>query len=318
MARKPRIHCPGAFYHVILRGNGGRDIFRSEADRSRFYLLIQEGLERYGHRVHAFCLMTNHVHLLIEVGTVPLSRIMQNLSFRYTRYVNATEKSMGHLFQGRYKGLIIDKDSYLLELTRYIHCNPVRAGLVANPAKYRWSSHQAYLGGESIPWLTTGTVLAQFASQTKKARSLYLRFVQAGVEESHRQDFHSGSHEGRILGDDRFSEKVLAQAGEEAKCRVGLAEVIKAACSIYNLTESALVEPGKKQPAAEVRAVIAFLVREREGLSLTEMGRYTHRDVAALSRAAGRIFEKTKMDTELCNRLDKIELHIQKISNCQA
>jgi putative transposase len=318
MARKPRIHYSGAFYHVILRGNGGQDIFNSETARSRFYLLIQEGIERYGHRIHAFCLMTNHVHLLIEVGIVPLSRIMQNLSFRYTRYVNAVDKRTGHLFQGRYKGLLIDKDSYLLELTRYIHCNPIRAGLVTDPGKYRWSSHKAYLGQESIPWLTTESVLSQFAGQAKKALSLYLQFVEAGVREPHRRDFHAGSHEGRILGDDVFSEKALAQSDEEANCPISLAGVIEATCSIYNLKEVALVGPGKKQPAAEARAVAAYLVQEREGLSLTELGIFLRRDIAALSRAAGRLRERSWVEPKLRVRLGKIKLRIQQISKCQA
>lgn len=318
MARKPRIHYPGAYYHVILRGNGGQDIFNSEADRSRFYLLIQEGIERYGHRIHAFCLMTNHVHLLVEVRIVPLSRIMQNLSFRYTRYVNAVKKRMGHLFQGRYKGLLIDEDSYLLELTRYIHCNPVRAGLVSDPGEYRWSSHQAYLGKESIPWLTIGSVLSQFSSQTKKARALYSQFLLAGAQEPHRQDFHAGPYEARILGDDYFSEKALAHAEEEASSRVSIEDVSKATCLIYNINEEVLAEPGKKQPAAEARAVAAYLVQEQEGLLLTELGVHLRRDIAALSRAAGRLRERTEGDIALRDRVKKIKLKIQQMSKCQA
>jgi len=106
MARKPRVHVPGGYYHVMMRGNMGSDLFFSEADYSRFFLLLQEGIERYGHRVHAFCLMTNHVHLLIQVGEIPLSRIIQNLGFRYTRYINSKRKEVGHLFQGRYKAIL--------------------------------------------------------------------------------------------------------------------------------------------------------------------------------------------------------------------
>jgi len=129
MARKPRVHVAGGYYHVMMRGNVGSDLFFSNADYCRFLLLLQEGIERYGHRVHAFCLMTNHVHLLIQVGDTPLSRIIQNLGFRYTRYINSKRKEVGHLFQGRYKAILVDEDSYLLELARYIHLNPVRAGL---------------------------------------------------------------------------------------------------------------------------------------------------------------------------------------------
>jgi REP element-mobilizing transposase RayT len=109
MARKPRLHYPGAFYHVILRGNFRQDTFL---------------VERYRYRIHAFCLMSNHVHLAIQVGVVPLSRIMQNFCFRYTRWLNQQQERVGHLFQGRYKAVLLDADSYLLELTRYIHLNP--------------------------------------------------------------------------------------------------------------------------------------------------------------------------------------------------
>jgi len=133
MARKPRVHYPGAFYHVILRGNGGQSIFFDDKDRTRFYFLAQEGIERFGHRIHAFCLMTAHVHMAIQVGDVSLSRILQNLSFRYARWVNWGQSRSGHLFQGRYKAVLVDADVYLQELTRYIHLNPVRAGMVKEP-----------------------------------------------------------------------------------------------------------------------------------------------------------------------------------------
>ena len=155
MARKPRVHYPTALYHVILRGNGGQEIFFNQEDRFRFYLLLQEGIERYGHRIHAFCLMTNHIHLAIQVGDIALPRIIQNIAFRYTRWVNWRQGRTGHLFQGRYKAVLVDADSYLLGLTRYIHLNPVRSGIVREPENYPWSGHGVYLGLEVIPWLTT-------------------------------------------------------------------------------------------------------------------------------------------------------------------
>jgi putative transposase len=111
MARKQRVYCPGAFYHVILRGNSGQTIFFDDKDRTRFYLLLQEGVERFGHRIHAFCLMTNHIHLAIQIADISLSRILQNLCFRYTRWVNWRQGRTGHLFQGRYKAVLIDADT---------------------------------------------------------------------------------------------------------------------------------------------------------------------------------------------------------------
>jgi len=173
MSRKPRIHLPGGYYHVMLRGNGGNEIFFSSADRSRFLLFVQEGIERYGHRVHAFCLMDNHVHLLIQVGKISLSKVMQNLGFRYTRYINHNRKSVGHLFQGRFKSILVEADSYLLELTRYIHLNPVRAGVCESAEQYEWSSHHAYLGSTATPWLHTQEVL----QHEEQARALDVDFV---------------------------------------------------------------------------------------------------------------------------------------------
>ena len=113
MARKPRVHYIGALYHVMVRGNDGQNIFTDEEDRYRFYLFLQEGVEKFGHRIHAFCLMNNHVHLAIQVGEKPLSRIMQNLCFRYTQWFNSRQKRVGHLFQGRYKAIVVDADVYL-------------------------------------------------------------------------------------------------------------------------------------------------------------------------------------------------------------
>ncbi len=212
MARKPRVHLPGGVYHVMLRGNGGQDVFFLDEDRYRWYLLAQEGVERYGHRIHGFCLMTNHVHLAIQVAETPLSKIIQNLSFRYTRWVNRRQRRLGHLFQGRYKAVLVDGEAYLLELVRYIHLNPVRAGLVVKPDEYPWSGHRAYLGLDTLPWLTTDWVLSQFAKRKDAARRRYAKFVADGMGEGYRAEFHGGGVDARILGDDRFAERVLRRA----------------------------------------------------------------------------------------------------------
>src|SRR3990172_6960564 len=206
MARKPRLHYVGALYHVMVRGNGGQNIFADDEDRCRFYLLLHEGREKFGHRIHAFCLMKSHVHLAIQVGEKPLSRIMQHLCFRYTQWVNSRQKKVGHLFQGRYKAIVVDADAYLAELVRYIHLNPVRAKLVKDPEKYFWSGHRAYIGQENLPWLTTDWVLSQFGRRLKSARARYGEFVQYGRKEGHRQEFHDGTSGGRILGGDSFVE----------------------------------------------------------------------------------------------------------------
>jgi REP element-mobilizing transposase RayT len=196
MARKPRLHVPGGLYHVMLRGNAGQALFVDDEDCYHLYLLIQQGVERYGHRIHGFCCMTNHIHLAIQVAEEPLSRIMQNLSFRFTRWYNKRQIRTGHLFQGRYKAIVVDADPYLLALVRYIHLNPVRAGLVKNAKEYAWSGHRAYLGIDTLPWLETGWVLGQFAKPLKTARQRYKDFVEAGKQEGYQGAFHQGGEMG--------------------------------------------------------------------------------------------------------------------------
>ena len=193
----------------MMRGNAGQDIFYSDQDRYRFYLLLQEGISRFDYRVHAFCLMKNHVHLAIQIADIPLSKIVQNLSFRYTRWVNKRMGRIGHLFQGRYKAVLVDKDSYLLQLVRYIHLNPLRVGLIKDPAEYLFSSHRIYCGFETLPWLTTEWILGQFGKNLKQARQKYTEFVLDGSDLGHQTDFHQGESDTRVLGDDNFLEKVL-------------------------------------------------------------------------------------------------------------
>jgi REP element-mobilizing transposase RayT len=318
MARKSRIHYPGAVYHVILRGNGGQDLFYSKMDRSRLYLLLQEGIERYKHRIHAFCLMTNHLHFVIQVGEVPLSPIIQNLSFRYTRYINKVKKSVGHLFQGRYKAILIDADSYLLELVRYIHNNPIRNGLVRNPDQYQWSSHRAYLGAETLSWLTSDWILSQFATNEKKARKFFHEFCLKGIDESHKNEFSRGTFEGRILGDDRFRENVLASAKETSHVTLSLDQIVDIVCRKYQIDSQTFVAQGKQQPGAEARAVAAYLVQDAEKLSLTDLGKYLRRDISALSRAAGRLRIRLRTDKKLAAKLAMIEAEAKQMSKSQA
>lgn len=305
MARKSRIHYPGALYHVILRGNAGDPVFFDEADRCRFYLLLQEGTERFGYRVHAFCCMTNHVHVAFQVGEIPLSRIMQNLSLRYTAWINRRRRRTGHVFQGRYKALLIDGDSYLLELVRYIHLNPVRARMVERPEEFPWSSHRAYLGEEVLPWLTSEWALRLFSSDSEMARTTYAVFVNEGLAEGRRPEFHSGSCDGRILGDDRFTEDVLHGANED-RPPSRIPAILEAVCNLYGLTPEALRAPGKSRPASEGRALAALLVREAPQLSLSELGGHLNRDVAALSQAARRLTLRMGENPDLVERRDAL------------
>ena len=319
MARKPRVHYPAALYHVILRGNGGQEIFFGQEDRFRFYLLLQEGIERYGHQVHAFCLMTNHVHLAIQVGEVGLPRIIQNLAFRYTRWVNWRRNRTGHLFQGRYKAVLIDADSYLLELARYIHLNPVRSGMVRRPEDYPWSGHRAYLGLETIPWLTTDWVLSMFSNRRDRAQRVYRRFVEEGGEEGHQGEYGKGSEiDSRILGDMVFIDKVLGQSQERLKRPIAVDEIVSRVCKEFSLREEMLSGSGKDRKLSKVRAIAAWLVLDSGNLTLSELSKRVNRDSSTLSTAAKLLEKQAQTDTELRGLMKKIREELFEIQISKA
>lgn len=310
MARKPRIHIPGGLYHVILRGNGGQPVFLTAEDRYRFYLLLQEGTCRFAYRVHAFCLMTNHIHLALQVGNIPLSRGMQNLSFRYTRWINQRERRTGHLFQGRYKAVLIDGDSYLLELIRYIHLNPVRAGVVTSD-EYPWSSHSAYLGKELLPWLTTDRLLVQFGKTLSKARVRYKSFVLDGMREDHRPEFYGGAEDSRVLGDDSFVDNCLSAVGD-VPLRITVQELADKVGSTYDIDAATLKSRSQQRSASEARAVVGWLARELDCVTLSDVGRHFNRDVGSISSSVRRLSERTQKEPGLAARLRSLKAVLAK------
>jgi REP element-mobilizing transposase RayT len=304
MARKPRIHIPGGLYHVMLRGNGGREIFLLPDDGRHFLDLLAEGVARFGFRVHGYCLMPNHVHLVLQAGALPLSRAMQMLSFRYTRRINTREARAGHLFQGRYKAILVDAESYLLELVRYVHLNPVRAGLAAAPEAWRWSGHRGYLGQADTPWLTTDWLLEQLAPGLDAARAAYRDFVADGVGGSRRAEFHSGSGaDGRVLGGDDFIERALAEAGEKPERPPEIAAILDAVARDRGVAVAELAGPSRAWRFSEARGIAGFIARESGAASLTALAARFERDQSSLSRSVRKVEKRAIRDKEFAARL---------------
>ena len=182
MARPLRIEFPGALYHVTSRGNERRPIFRTNRDRNAFLEFLGAATRRFGWSVAAYVLMTNHFHLVLQTPDPNLSRGMQWLNGKYAGWFNRRHKRSGHLFQGRFHSLLIDKEAYLAEVLRYVVLNPVRAAMVAQPGDYRWSSYRATAGLEEAPaWLDRDAALAMFGPDDARAQNEYRRFVQAKV-----------------------------------------------------------------------------------------------------------------------------------------
>jgi len=182
MSRPLRIEYAGALYHVTSRGNQKNDIYLTDNDRLNWIEVLSNVCERFNWRCHAWCLMDNHYHIVIETIEGNLSKGMRQLNGVYTQKMNRNNHRVGHVFQGRYKAIIIDKESYLLELSRYVVLNPVRAKMVNDALDWKWSSYRAMIGKDKIPsWLETDWLLSHFHRQKKKAQNGYINFVRAGV-----------------------------------------------------------------------------------------------------------------------------------------
>lgn len=205
MARPLRIQYEGALYHVTSRGNAGQRIFFDDRDRTHFLDVLAQAVERFQWICHAYCLMPNHYHLLLETPQGNLSRGMRHLNGVYTQGTNRRHKRSGHLFQGRFKAILVEKDSYLLQVARYIVLNPVRGKMVRSPGDWPWSSYLATLGEAVTPgFLSTKWLLEAFSEDSVRARSEYLDFVKGGVGIS----LWDGVRGGILLGREDFAERL--------------------------------------------------------------------------------------------------------------
>ena len=209
MSRPIRIEFPDALYHVTARGDRREDIFEDDQDRQAFLLTLEQVVTQFNWLCYAWCLMDNHYHLLIQTPDGNLSKGMRQLNGVTTQTSNRRHHRVGHLFQGRFKAILVDHNAYLLELSRYIVLNPVRAGMVKTPGDWPWSSYRASAGLAPVaPWLTVDGVLSQFVKRRSLAQQRYAQFVSEGI----RADSPWQNLKGQVfLGDDRFVQQMQAK-----------------------------------------------------------------------------------------------------------
>jgi putative transposase len=212
MARPLRIEFPGALCHVTSRSNARQRVFRDDEDREMYLATLAWVVARFRWRCYAYCLMDNHIHLLIETPQPNLSRGMRQLNGVYTQRFNRLHRKVGHLFQGRFKAILVEKEGYLLELARYIVLNPVRAKMVKTPERYPWSSYRAMVGlAPAPPGLATEWILEQFAGTRATARRRYAKFVHDGIG----APGPWGEVKGQVLlGSEAFIERLMPQLQE--------------------------------------------------------------------------------------------------------
>ncbi len=288
MTRPLRIQYPGAYYHVTSRGNERKNIFRKAGDRKQFLLYLKSAYLRYGAVIHVFCLMDNHYHLLLETPKGNLSQIMLHINGAYTNYFNIKHKRRGHLFQGRYKAIVIEADSYAGELSRYIHLNPVRASLIDVPEKYKWSSYRYYLGRKNKPeWLSTDFILGYFEGDGSFPEKRYKEFVNAKLYGEYESPLNETTAS-TILGAEDFIETIRGKYVNGKRSDRDLPAIAEFARSVDIHDVYREINEIVAHNEALSKKMTLYLCLRYNGMKLKDIGEYFNISESAVSEASKR------------------------------
>ena len=320
MARPLRIEYPGAFYHITARGVGRQDIFYDEADKQMFLEKLGDVQEKWGLVVHGYCLMSNHYHLEVETPEGNLSRSMQWLNHVYAGYINMKYKRVGHLFQGRFKSILIEAETHLHVLTRYIHLNPARAGIVKYPIEYKWSSYREYLGIRKCPkWLEVKRTLERFGRLEKEQRKEYRKFVEREDKENPLKELAFGAILGTIQFVERMREKLKDRKEVRNDAEISgmiyarpcpkIDEISEAVCAAYGIPKEELYVKGYK--GNESRDAAIYLSKKYSRCTCDEIGKYFGGiRPSAVSLGSRRVIERMKSDKSFLEKIKQLESHI--------
>jgi REP element-mobilizing transposase RayT len=293
MARPIRIEYEGAVYHVTLRGNERRPIFKTDGDRERFIQTLSDSVERYEIRLYLYCLMSNHVHMVLETPRGNLSRFMHRLQTAYTVYFNRRHRRSGHLMQGRFGASLVDENRYILKLSRYVHLNPVyiRSNRGKSPSErvallrsYVWSSYRGYIGqSKREDFVDYGPVLAMMEGAKRTVKSQYRRFVEAGISEIDSAVIVAKKRSPLCIGSDDSVERIECLYHELVQSRLGREDIsfrqmsfsmdteliLSAVCRVFNVERSSLYHRSRN---SFLRAMTAKFLCELGGLTQREVG----------------------------------------------
>jgi REP-associated tyrosine transposase len=308
MARRPRLFAPGLLYHVIVRGNQKQKTFLTDKDYQTYVDVLAKYRRKFDVTVHAYCLMPNHVHLLVQSSGEPLARFMQGLQQSYTQYFNRMHKKVGHLFQGRYKAIVCEKDEYLLTLIRYIHLNPVRAKLVREAKDCLWSGHGGYLKGKVNEVLDPREGLKLLGGSRN-----YQKFVSEGKEEGHREEYYEVEDQ-RFLGKEGFGEKLRKGAREEALRPVTkpLAQVIKELATASATKMEEVCGPDRGRKISQRRLIISYVLVRKAGYKVKDVAKSLGRDPTTLSVLMARLGERMSLESEIQEEVDRLSRIVNK------
>jgi len=315
MPRKPRLEYENAFYHVMNRGRGREMIYHDDEYYQIFVNILKDVHERFDCIIHCYCLMGNHYHLLLETPQANLSRIMRHINGVYTQAYNRLKKTDGPLFRGRFKSILIDKDAYIMQLSRYIHRNPIdiKKPLVMNLEDYKWSSYRAYIGKEkNVNWLNrqfTYDILGH-----KQKYKAYAEFVNQGVDEE-TQKYYSGAQLPSVIGETGFKQwiydKMLRDQVAESKSNtiannLNLMDILKAVAVFYNKDINSLILVKKgPQVENEGRKVAMYLCQQLTDKYLIDIAKiFNLKSTTSVSYTTHMIRKKKKDNKKFANKID--------------
>jgi len=318
MPRTARLDAPGVFHHVMIRGIERRNIFRNKKDREDFLERLARLLPETRTVCYGWVFLSNHAHFLFRTGDIPLSNLMRRLLTGYVIGFNRRHDRHGQLFQNRFKSIVCQEELYLKELVRYIHLNPIRAGLVPDLAglqRYRYCGHAALLGDAEVEWQETEYVLALFGKRVKSARRAYSAYMEQGLQQGRRADLMGGGlvrslggwsevkrmgggpamSDERILGDSGFVDKILSEAGEALDRRYelkalgyDLQRVAERAATIFCMEVAEIFSPGRQDGKVKARSLVCFWAARELGMSLSDLARAFAMSIPGISYAVTR------------------------------
>jgi REP element-mobilizing transposase RayT len=312
MARRPRLEVEGGLYHLITRGVERRDIFHTADDYRKFLSLLAVQKEKLPFFLYAYCLMTNHVHLLIERMTDDVGRIMHRVLTGYTQYYNRKYRRSGHLLQGRHKAILCQSDPYTAELVRYIHLNPVRAKIVRKVENYPYTSHRSYMGLEPVGIVDVDPVLRRFGPRKALARERYAKFVAAGMKLGHMSELYET--QAGILGSEEFVDEVIHRMGEfipkgtwkaSSKHAIKADDLVSAVERLCDIRREDICSKAKGRGLVTAREIL-ILTGRRAGLNTKALSEITGLSIATISRRHDAVLSRIKQDGELRRIADDV------------
>ena len=316
MGRPLRVEYAGAVYHITSRGNEKRAIFLEDEDRVELLEKLKDYHDRFGILIHSYVLMDNHYHLILETPRGNLLRVMHGLNGGYTGYFNRKYGRVGHLFQGRYRGILVEKETYLIPLSRYVHLNPVRAGVVENPEEYPWSSYRGFIGrGKKEEWVEYSGILSEFGRDQTRARRGYRKYVEEGLSQEAQSPL-GGLRGGLVLGGEAFVEKIKGMLGGKRISREvperrrlikvpSPEEVIRAVAKAFGVKGGEI--QSKRSRWNTARKAAMYLCQRYCGVGNAEVGKiFGGIHYSGVTKASERLREEMTSDKKLVNLMNEV------------